>query len=327
VGPDGQATRYRTFDAQKPALRSRPATRSQVAEVAAAAPAGRTPLWRQVEQEEAARWWNRARVVREPRLPGHWQARYGAVHDIDGPRVRMGLLWLVVVGVALAIGLPAVTVVFAVVGALAAHQVARAWEPRNVEADPWVAAGAAALMVVAGAVDLRWVGAAVLVAVLAALAVAQMNARRHSSVYTDAGHTLLAVVPVGLVGACVATNLRYDDLGACAVLLAFTLAYDAGDFLVGTGSPNAYEGPLAGWLAIAAATMVVVVLHVPPFRGAPTWEFAALAALTCPLGQVAASAILPSSHSSAPALRRLDSLLVLAPVYTFAIGIFLQHHH
>ena len=42
------------------------------------------------------------------------------------------------------------------------------------------------------------------------------------------------------------------------------------------------------------------------------------------LGQLATSALLPSADASAPAARRLDSLLLLAPTWALTVGIFID---
>jgi hypothetical protein len=52
--------------------------------------------------------------------------------------------------------------------------------------------------------------------------------------------------------------------------------------------------------------------------------FGGFAAFCCPLGQIAASAILPSADARAPALRRLDSLLLLGPAWALLVGLLLQ---
>jgi hypothetical protein len=40
----------------------------------------------------------------------------------------------------------------------------------------------------------------------------------------------------------------------------------------------------------------------------------------CPAGQLLASLILPKVDAAAGALRRIDSLLILAPVWAFAVS-------
>ena len=69
---------------------------------------------------------------------------------------------------------------------------------------------------------------------------------------------------------------------------------------------------------------VLAVTEVPPFRGVDIWTFAALAAVACPAGQLLASAMLPRAGARAPALRRLDSALIVAPAWAGLIGLYLQ---
>jgi len=57
------------------------------------------------------------------------------------------------------------------------------------------------------------------------------------------------------------------------------------------------------------------VLLPAPFDTNSYPLFAALAAVGAPLGQIVASAILPRGVAWAPALRRLDSYLVVAPLW------------
>jgi hypothetical protein len=53
--------------------------------------------------------------------------RYAVVYDIEGPRVRLGMLWFLVAGLAVAIGPLATAVVYGGAAAVAAAQVARVW--------------------------------------------------------------------------------------------------------------------------------------------------------------------------------------------------------
>jgi len=46
-----------------------------------------------------------------------------------------------------------------------------------------------------------------------------------------------------------------------------------------------------------------------------------VAAVCCPVGQWIASAILPRPDAHAPALRRIDTLLLLAPLWVVAAGV------
>jgi hypothetical protein len=68
------------------------------------------------------------------------------------------------------------------------------------------------------------------------------------------------------------------------------------------------------------ATFALSVVQPDPFTSAgAVWAMGALTALGCPVGQVAASALLPSGGSFAPALRRLDSFLPVAPLWVMVL--------
>lgn len=286
----------------------------------------RVPLWREAEERERRRLASRVRErLERPRLTS-WRERYVVVPDIEGPRVRLGLVWFAVLVGSFWLGVAGTTTVFALVAAFAGYQVADAWHYRGIEPDGWIAAIGAGLIGAAGAVGTRWIGVAILLLVVAAVVGASLASRRDSSVSANAGHTVLAGFFAGVVAASVATTFRFE-IGAVVVLVLLVCAYDAGDFLVGAGASSPVEGPLAGALAVLAVTFAVAVLRVPPFRGLPAWGFGVAAAVCCPLGQLLGSALLPRAATPAPAFRRLDSWLLIAPVWAVSIGIYIQHHH
>lgn len=160
--------------------------------------------------------------------------------------------------------------------------------------------------------------------VVGSLATAALAERRELSLLAAAGHTVFAAGACG--GAAASLVLLADyEIGAVIILLAFLMVYDASDFVVGSGASNGVEGPVAGALAIAAVALFVAVTEVPPFRGVDVWSFAMLAAVACPAGQIVASAMLPRADAHAPALRRLDSALVVGPAWAGLIGLYLQH--
>jgi hypothetical protein len=103
-------------------------------------------------------------------------------------------------------------------------------------------------------------------------------------------------------------------------------AYEVGDYLVGSGARNAFEGPIAGAAAVLVVQFSISVLGlVEPFTISNGLLFAALAAVLCPLGQITASLVLPSVRAKAPAMRRLDSLILLGPVWALEAGIALAN--
>ncbi len=265
--------------------------------------------------------------ARPPMAPGYVRGRrrYAVTYDLDGPRVRLGVAWFVFILAALVaerlvVGLPLLLLVFALSAGLAAFQTARAWVGQGAVVDPRLAALLAVTVSLSVSLGSRMVGLAVLAAVGVAFADSWVHTPRHTSPFGDAGVTVGAALVPAAAAVGVALSLRYE-IGAVVILLLFASAFDVGDFLVGSGAASVVEGPLAGTAAIAVVTAIVAVLHIPPFDGASAWAFGLGAALACPLGQVVASAVLPDGLHRASALRRLDSLLVLAPLWAWAIAL------
>lgn len=255
-----------------------------------------------------------------------FRQRFGVVYDTQGPRIRIGVLWAASVALALAFrplrpyGL---ATLYAVVAGVAAMQVVDAWHEVRGGADRWVAALGASALPVLATLGVRPLGAGLLSLVLAAVVVATQRSERQMSLVAAAGHTVLAA---GLCGGSTAALVLLADyeIGAVIILIVFLMVYDASDYVVGSGSNNGFEGPVAGGLFIVAVGAVFAVTDAPPFRGVDIWSFATLAVLACPAGQILASAMLPNAAARAPALRRLDSLLLVAPAWAGLVGLYLQ---
>src|SRR5690606_33571920 len=93
-----------------------------------------------------------------------------------------------------------------------------------------------------------------------------------------------------------------------------------GDFLVGSGSTNVVEGPIAGAAAVVVTTFAISSFGLLPFETRGAIVFGSLVAVLAPAGQYLATAMLPHSRSFAPALRRIDSLLLAAPLWYFGLN-------
>ncbi len=255
-----------------------------------------------------------------------FRRRYGVVYDTQGPRVRIGVLWALAVAASLAFeplrpyGL---AVLYAVVAGAAAMQVVDAWHEVRVGADRWVAALAASALPILATLGGRQLGVGILGAVAVAVAASASNPARDMPLLAAAGHTVLAAVACGGAAASIVLLADYE-IGAVIILLIFLMVYDASDYLVGSGARNGVEGPLAGILFIVAVAAICAVIEAPPFRGVDIWTFAGLAAVACPAGQVLASAMLPRAAARAPALRRLDSALLVAPAWAGLVGLYIQ---
>ena len=254
--------------------------------------------------------------------------RVAVVYDVDGPRVRLGILWFFLVLVALVGGVIGLVVLFAPTAAVAAMQTSRCIRTASTAAtsprpDRAVAGGGAALLVIAGAVTTGMVGIAILVLVAAAVYVAWSDTtargRARRSPIVDAAATIRAALFPGFAAACVIITARFE-LGSAVALLFVVAAYETGDYLIGSGAGNPYEGPVAGATAIVVVTFAITAAGVKPLAFPSSFVLGAIACVLCPIGQLLASLVLPSPTSPASALRRLDSLLVLAPAWAIATG-------
>ena len=266
----------------------------------------RVPLWRQAEERDAQR------AARRRRLR--------VVYDIDGPRVRLGILWFLSTMGALALGTGALALLYGAVAGVAGLQTAREWRRAGERPHRLVAGGGAALLPLAAAIDTALLGMVLLVLAAAAVGVAVLDRSRAADPVRDAGFTLQASMFVGLAAASPVLAYRYER-GAAIVLVLLVASYEIGDYLIGSGGGNVLEGPTAGATAILVATFIVAILRVEPFEGDSALLFGGLAIVLCPLGQLAGSAILPDAAAAAPALRRLDSLLLFGPVLAFGAGL------
>jgi hypothetical protein len=96
-------------------------------------------------------------------------------------------------------------------------------------------------------------------------------------------------------------------------------AYELGDYIVGSGASNPVEGPLAGVTTAALVSLPLALVLVEPYNVAGV-ALLGFTAVVLPLGQLVGSAVLPGAGAHAPALRRIDTLFVLAPLWAAAAG-------
>jgi hypothetical protein len=135
-----------------------------------------------------------------------------------------------------------------------------------------------------------------------------------------ASYTVQCALFPGLAAAGVLLTLRYDLIAASGLVLLVS-AYDSGDFVIGSGSRRRWEGPAVGMIAVMVMTFTISTLRLPPFVLPQALYLGGMAAVMCPIGQMVASAVLPDAAVRAPAVRRLDSLMVLAPLWPLVIGL------
>jgi hypothetical protein len=225
--------------------------------------------------------------------------------------------WFLLAALAVALHPTTAALVYGTAAALAARQVARAWRAAGWQAD--LAAGLVAVPVVAALVGPPAVVVAVVLVIVAAVVAAGAP---EAGLFPGAGGRLAAVgvvatAAVPAVAAASVVLVRAGSTAAAVVLVLLVSAYEAGDYIVGSGGSTPVEGPLAGITTALLLGFPLALVLVSPFDEAGMVVLALLA-VTCPLGQVVASALLPGAGADAPALRRIDTLLALGLVWVAA---------
>jgi hypothetical protein len=107
---------------------------------------------------------------------------------------------------------------------------------------------------------------------------------------------------------------------AALFLLVFVAAYDAADFLIGTGAHAPWEGPAAGAATVAVVAFGGLVLSPPPLEESGVVALAVVVAVLAPLGPLVASVLIGDGTTRARFVRRIDSLLVAGPVAAYAVA-------
>jgi hypothetical protein len=133
-----------------------------------------------------------------------------------------------------------------------------------------------------------------------------------------------AAVALGVAGAAPVLLREAEGLVPVLVLLTYAMVYDASTYIVGSGATSAWEGPAAGIAAIGTVTLATAAVLAPPFRGASPWLLGCLAAVLTPLGPMLAATFPGDREVRAPAVRRMDSLVVLAPLWSLAAVLVLD---
>ena len=177
-------------------------------------------------------------------------------------------------------------------------------------------------MPLAAALGTASFGLVAMVAAWVALAAAGLDRHRHRTIWADAGLTLRSGYPVGLAAGAMLV-IRHLEIGAAVSLVLLMFAYDLGDFIVGTEASSPVEGPIAGMVAAMVIAFALGVFTVPPFSLGSALVFGGLAAALFPLGQLTATELLPAATARAPSLRRIDTLVLAAPVWMVLLWRFL----
>jgi hypothetical protein len=170
-----------------------------------------------------------------------------------------------------------------------------------------------------GALSVATVAVAVVVlpvALVAAVSARRADRRRRA----PAWQRYLAVAgPIEAAICLIVARGQGASLGlalACAVL-----AFDAGAFVMGNGR-SALGGPLGvagGVASLAVVGVFVAAIMNPPFSGYRPWIVFGLMGLLAPAGVKLCELAIPAARL--PALRRLDSLVLCAPVWVVCLAV------
>ena len=247
-----------------------------------------------------------------------WQHNRLAVpYRIDGPKVTFGVLWFGAMIGSILYSPVLVAVLVAVAAGLAGLQAGHAWFG-DFSPAKWWTAFAAFVAGLLGLFGTAGIGAGLGLGLLVVIVYAVVYPAHDRSASGTFDPLVRSSLPIGLAAGSLAA-LSTVEVGAILSLVVLVSAYEIGDFLVGSGSSNALEGPISGLVALGAVLFVLWVVAPTPFTDRSMVLFGILAAVCCPLGQLAASALLPRGSAWAPALRRLDSYLIAAPLWLFLL--------
>jgi hypothetical protein len=265
--------------------------------------------------------------------------RYSVPYRTEGPKLSLGILWFAsVLGLAWVAGILTIVPVSVAV-TVGGFQVGHAWVTDPVAGPTahrvgtmvsvplfrFLTAVLALLTALGGWGGAFGLGMATIIATLLALLCgAWFGGGIGLDRALEIGSLLVrSAVPVGIAGgALVAVAVAQPR--AFVVMFVLISAYETADFLVGTGSSDAIEGPVAGLVAVAVAAFALRLIPPEPLTQDSLTAFAALTGLCCVVGQLLGSAVLPRGGAYAPGLRRLDSALVSAPLWLILLPLLAE---
>jgi len=277
---------------------------------------------------------SRKAAVENSARQARWkQNRFAITYPTDGPKIFFGLAWFFMAFISIVIAdylkRPSSTslifvLVIAPIAGLAGLQIGNTWFGKRKEVRAWTA-GVAYLVALSGFAGLQGIliGSVIGLVTLSIGSSMGDGSRRTFSELFDI--MFRAAFPVGFAVASMAaiTTLSYSKGEGAYVLMALLLlvsAYEAGDFIVGSGANNAIEGPISGVFSLLVVAFALFLIPPAAFVSSTIFILLAfLAAICCPVGQMLGSGLLPNSLAWAPALRRLDSYIVTAPVWLLVL--------
>ncbi len=241
--------------------------------------------------------------------------RFAVVFDVNRPHGRIGLGWAAVTVVAVLAGRLSLALWLGLAAFVGASQTAAARRALGHRPPPALAALTSLGPPVAALYNGWHLVATVAAGLGGALLVRVLTPNRN--VARDLSLAVVIGIATGTAAGAVVVT-RELGLGATFFLLACTAVYDAGAYLIGTGAGAPWEGPAAGMVGIMPVTILASVLLVPKFPAGGLILLGALAVVLAPLGPLLATALVGDRELDAPGLRRLDSLIVIGPMWAWA---------
>lgn len=253
-----------------------------------------------------------------------------AVVPVVLPRGRLGAAWTITAVASAILGTPWLAAWLALTGVVAAVQTIRREDGSAREADTLVAVGITVVLAVSAVFG---VWPLVVTVTVIAIGVGANRALALSRVGRHAAPPKVDLAPAIVLGALCGLAAagpvvaRSGGLPQALAILGLVAAYDAGSFVVGTGAVNDWEGPAAGVASVAAGTLAVAALCVPPFHLPGTALLGLIVACGGPAGAYAARRLSGVPRVAEDAARprvsmlyRLSTLLVVGPVVAAALG-------
>lgn len=276
----------------------------------------------------------RGRGRRQEQKPGR-RREHGAVQVVRPfVPVLAGIAWTAALVAAAATASAVVALLVIPVAVIATASGLRAAQPPGsrrarrsalASAAPVIAGVTVAAVAPLAAVAGPAAGVAVLLvlgAVAAAVAASPALATSVRPVGAAVRSAVAAVAP-----AAAATSLviaRHQGTTLALALIGAVAAYDAAAFVMGHG-----RTPLGGPVAVASGVVAVAVVAVfvaavmdPPFSGHRPWVVMGAVAVLAPLGVLLGTAA--AGRGRLPALRRLDSLFLVGPVWALFVSFYLH---
>ncbi|HVE93485.1 MAG TPA: MoaD/ThiS family protein [Acidimicrobiales bacterium] len=247
------------------------------------------------------------------------------------PRGRLGAAWTVTAVASAILGTAWLAAWLALTAVVAAVQTIRREDGSAREADTLLALGitvALAASAVFGVWPLVVTATVIAIGVGGQRVLALNRVGRHAAPpKIDLGRPIVVGALCGLAAAGPVVA-RVSGLPEALAVLGLVAAYDAGSFVVGTGAVNDWEGPAAGVASVAAGTLAVAALCVPPFHLPGVTLLGLVVACGGPAGAYAARrlsgvprVVEDATRPRVSMLYRLSTLLVVGPIVASLLGL------